>query len=122
MPSAGPVVIRLPAGPNADPFRASLKGHFGFSVQNYGGAVAVDLAEGSGALTNYVTATRLCGAGEPISDATWDPLRAVDPHNDDRQAGQPLWDWANDYLNETQPHDKDVSGGRCACCAHARSF
>lgn len=102
-----PVVVRLPAGPNAAPFEASLRTQFGFVVQSYGSSVTVDLPEGSGSVTPYLKATRLCGAGETLTDATWDPLRAVTPHEHDRAKGKQLWDWADDYLSETTDSDKD---------------
>jgi hypothetical protein len=107
VPQHGPVIVRLPTGQNAAPFQASLTQHFGFTVQNYGGSVAVDLREGSGTVRKYLTATRLCGSGDILTDATWDPLRAVQPHEHDRTVGRRLWDWADEYLDATGPGDKD---------------
>lgn len=107
MPQRGPVVINLPTGPNTEWFEPALTRTFRFSVQKHGNAVAVDLQEGSGSVTNYISATRLCGAGEPLPDSTWDPLRALQPVDHDPATVQPLQNWIRDFRAETRPEDKD---------------
>jgi len=98
VPSSGPVVVNLPTGPDAAGYRAALSSQFNFAVHNYGSSVTVDLAEGSGTTSDYFTATRLCGEGDTLSDATWAPLRALHPHPHDPAQCQALLQWANGYL------------------------
>jgi hypothetical protein len=99
MPKRSPVVINLPAGKEAG-YRAALSQQFGFTVQDYVTSATVEPREGSGVTNEYFTATRLCGAGDVLTQATWDPLRQLDPHSHDPATCKAMLEWANEHLLE----------------------
>jgi hypothetical protein len=99
VPKRGPVVINLPAGKEAG-YRAALSQQFEFTVQDYLTSATVEPREGSGVTNEYFTATRLCSAGDVLTQATWDPLRQLDPHPHDPATCKALLEWANEHLLE----------------------
>jgi hypothetical protein len=104
MRAGGPVLLDLSSGPAAAGYRASLTSQFNFSVQSYAQSVTIDLAEGSGTVMPYFTASRLCGGQDTLTSDPWAPVRALIPHPHDPEQCKKLLDWADAYLAADPGH------------------
>ena len=98
MPSSSAVVINLPPPRETPAYRESLSRLAEYVVQDFGSSVTVEPREGAGATRQHFTAHRLCGDGDALSDATWQPLRDHPLRDHDRKRAQSLVNWAQDYV------------------------
>jgi hypothetical protein len=98
VPEPVPVVVNLPPGHEAA-YKASLAQTFEFVTADSGSAVTVEPREGIGTTMEYFRATRLCAAGDQLTDATWQPLREHPAHeHEDRKKCRDLVGWADAHL------------------------
>lgn len=96
MASPGPVVINLPPREQAPAYRNSLSQLGDLVVQDFESSVVVAPREGAGATREFFNAVRLCGDGDALTDATWEPLREHPPRDHDQARAERLVKWAQD--------------------------